>query len=46
MNKEFIKWLRRKRYKYLKINPDDGSHIWMIYKRGLWKWKQIKDYEY
>lgn len=44
MNKEFVRWLKHKRYIHYKITPD--GHVWMIHKKGIWKWKQIKTYEY
>jgi hypothetical protein len=44
MNPEFIEWLKHKRYTYWDTTHD--GHIWIVNNKGVWKWDEIKDYEY
>jgi hypothetical protein len=44
MNLEFIKWLEQNRYTHWDTTRD--GHVWIINEAGVWKWNQIKDYEY
>lgn len=40
MNKEFVKWLKHKRFRMC------DSNKWVIYKRGTYKWKHILQIKY
>ena len=46
MHKEFKKWLKRKRYSLHGFKDEWNNAIWIVNKRGGWKWSEIKDYEY